>query len=267
MTQENLLVATWNVNSVRARKQRFVAWLERTRPSIVCLQETKVLDADFPIQELADLGYTCALRGEKGRNGVALCADTEIGEVVTGFDDGEPDEQARLIAARIHDLWAISVYVPNGQEVGSDKYDYKLNWMTRLRSFLDRLCTPDEPVVLCGDFNVAPADIDTYDPDVWRGGIMCSDAERAHLAAITEWGLHDGFRRHNQQANQFTWWDYRYMGFQKDRGLRIDHIYLSNVLANRVAKSWVDRDERKGKLPSDHAPLLLRLSDNRTSDS
>lgn len=248
-------IVTWNVNSVRARLERLEAWLASRAPDVVCLQETKVIDADFPREAIEAQGYHAAIYGQKTYNGVAILSRTPATDVLVGFADGEPEDDARVIAATVEGIRVIGVYVPNGKEVGTDKYAYKLAWFARLRAYLERHCDPTVPTLLCGDFNVAPDDRDVWDPDGWRDQILCSTPERESLARVVEWGLTDTFRHLNDEGGIFTWWDYRQLGFPKNRGLRIDHIYVTPPLLARLEDCKVDREERKGKQPSDHAPL------------
>jgi exodeoxyribonuclease III len=253
-------LATWNVNSIRARQERALSWLRDRAPDVVCLQETKVPDDAFPAEICRDLGYEAVFHGQRGYNGVAILSRLPISDGACGLDDGEDDSQARLVAATVRGIRVISVYVPNGQAVGSEKYAYKLAWLERLRRYLERCCSPDQPVVLAGDFNVAPDDRDVHDPAIWEGKIMCSDAERAGLEKVCEWGLRDTFRLHEEGAGFFSWWDYRMLGFPKNRGLRIDHIYATEPLLRACTSAHIDREERKGKLPSDHAPVFAEFS-------
>ena len=258
-------LATWNVNSIRARQERVLAWLGEHEPDVLCMQETKATDAlfldePFVTHELRARGYEAVHHGQKTYNGVAILARQPLGEVARGLDDGVADEQARLIAATCAGVRVISVYVPNGKAVGSDKYAYKLAWMKRLRAYLDRHCSPEQPVVLCGDFNVAPEARDVYDPEALAGDILCSDAERDALQHIVDWGLVDAFRLHHEEPGLYSWWDYRQLAFPKKRGLRIDMVYLSKPLAERCTGAAIDREARKGKGPSDHAPVVVELA-------
>jgi exodeoxyribonuclease-3 len=249
-------LATWNVNSVRARLDRLIAWLGREQPDVVCLQELKVTDVDFPFDQVRAAGYDAAVHGQKTYNGVAVLSRTSITEVVSGMGDGADDPEARLISARTAGVRVVSAYVPNGQIVGSEKWAYKLDWLRRLRAYLDRTADPAAPLVLCGDFNVAPEDRDVARPDEWRGTVLCHQDGRAALGAIVAWGLVDAIRLHHAGEGPFSWWDYRMLGFPKNNGLRIDHIFLTRPLAERCTEAYVVRDERKGKLPSDHAPVV-----------
>lgn len=254
-------IVTWNVNSIRARTPRLLAWLEAHQPDVVCLQETKVVDDGFPAIELVAAGYRALHRGQKGYNGVAILARGDIADPVLGMGHDELDQQARLVAGTVAGVRVICVYVPNGQAVGSDKYDYKLRWLDELRRFLDRDATPDTPLALCGDFNVAPDDRDVYHPNAYE--LMTTPAERAALARVVDFGLTDAQRLHTDEGGIFSWWDYRRLAFQKNRGARIDHIYLTSTLAERCTGVEIDREERKGKnpVPSDHAPVTVVLRD------
>lgn len=252
-------LATWNVNSIRARQGRLLAWLAREAPDVVCLQETKVEDAEFPIAALREAGYHAEIHGQRTYNGVAILSRQPARDVVRGFGDGVDDPQARTIAATIDDVRVVCVYVPNGEQVGSDKYAYKLAWLRRLRAYLDRTAGPDAPLVLCGDMNVAPEDRDVYDPPAWAGQVLCSDAERAGLAEVLAWGLSDLYRAHHAEGGRYSWWDYRGMSFFKDRGLRIDHVFGTAAVAARCTACEIDRAARKGEGASDHAPVLATL--------
>jgi exodeoxyribonuclease-3 len=252
-------LATWNVNSVRAREERLLRWLGTAQPDVVCLQELKVPDAGFPTESLRQAGYASVIHGQKTYNGVAILSRVEPTEVVRGFGDGGDDTAARLIAARLGPLRVASVYVPNGATVGSDKWDYKLDWLRRLRTWLDRCCARDELVAVCGDFNVAPESRDVCDPAAWATSVLFHPDARAALEDVCAWGLVDGFRLHTQEPGFYSWWDYRMLAFPKNQGLRIDHVLLSRPLAVRCRSAAIDRNERKGKQPSDHAPVIVEL--------
>jgi exodeoxyribonuclease III len=252
-------IATWNLNSIRARKDRLLAWLEANRPEVVCLQEIKVVDDDFPTEELAALGYQAVVHGQKTYNGVAILALTAPADPAIGLDDGVDDPQARLVAATVGDLRVVNVYVPNGQSPGTDKYAYKLAWLARLRTWLAERCDPAQPLVLCGDFNVAPDDRDVHDPAAWAGKIMCTEPEREALSEVVRWGLVDAYRLHHDEGGKFTWWDYRRLAFPRGEGLRIDHVFVTEALAGRCTAAEIDREARKGKQPSDHAPVVIEL--------
>lgn len=253
-------VATWNVNSIRARFEHMMSWLEKTQPDVVLLQELKCLAEQFPYDELGMLGYRCAVNGQKTYNGVAiLVRGEEPKNIVVGFDDDVEDTHARAIAATAFGVRFMSLYAPNGQEVGAPAYDYKLAWFGRLRAYLDRRHQPSEPLVLGGDWNVAPEDRDVHDPAEWAGQILCSEAERAALRDLRGFGLVDLFRRHHDEPGLYSWWDYRALGFAKNRGLRIDTLFVTETVAARCVACAIDREARKGSKPSDHAPVVATI--------
>lgn len=252
-------IATWNVNSIRARGPRLTAWLREHQPDVALLQETKVEDAGFPTELFAELGYQVRFHGQKSYNGVAIAAKTAITEVAIGVGEPALDEQARVLAATVDGLRVVTVYAPNGQAPGTDKYTFKLSFYAALRRWLDRH-DRGQPLILGGDWNVAPGDLDVYDPKKWAGKIMCSEPERAGLRALCEWGLDDMFRRHNPEARAYSWWDYRGAWFWKDQGLRIDHFLVDAAVAARVSACTIDRDARKGQDASDHAPVVMTLT-------
>ncbi len=254
-------VATWNVNSIRTRLERTLRWLEKEAPDVLCLQELKTLDENFPFEALSQAGYHAAVYGQKTYNGVAILSRSEAREVERGFGDSVDDPQARLISARVEGVRVISIYVPNGSEVGSEKYAYKLDWMRRLVDYLERSCDPREALLLCGDFNVAPDDSDVAQPEQWKERVLCHPDVRDAHRRILDWGLLDSFRLHHPEGGIYTWWDYRRLGFPRNNGLRIDHIFVTEPASRRCVSAAVDRDERKGKQPSDHAPLHITLAD------
>jgi len=246
-------VVSWNINSLRKRQDRLFEWLETAKPAIVCLQETKCTDEQFPALSLRSAGYDCAYHGEKSYNGVAILSKAKLTDVRLSLCDEVADPQARVISATAGNLRVYSVYAPNGQAVGSPAYKYKLQWYARLRDCLLR--EKDVELLVCGDFNVAPEDVDIHDPELWRGAIMCSDGERAAFRKLCDVGLRDTLRLHPQPPGVFTWWDYRMLAFPKNRGLRIDAVLASDSLAKKCTAAGVDRELRKGKDPSDHAPI------------
>lgn len=251
-----LKIATWNVNSIRARKERVLAWLSANSPDVLCVQETKVTDDAFPHEDLHTIGYRAEIHGQKTYNGVALITRKPMRDVVRGFGDGGDDSQARFLGGTIEGVRIFSAYTPNGSSVGSDKYEFKLNWLARLREFLAANESADTPLALCGDWNVAPDDRDVHDPLLWEDDLLCTRSERAALQRVVDWGVEDSFRMHCQEAGKFSWWDYRMLGFPKNKGLRIDHIYVTRSLGERCKDSVIDRNERKGKGASDHAPVI-----------
>ena len=253
-------LVTWNLNSIRARTERLVAWLEREKPDVVCIQETKVEDAGFPSAVLAKLGYQIATFGQKSYNGVAILSTQPLENVSREFGDGEDDGDARVIAATTHGMRVVCVYVPNGQELTSDRYPYKLLWLRRLRKYLEREAKAEEPLVLCGDMNVTADDRDVWSPEQWKDKIHCSVPEREALAEVLGFGLTDLFRVHHGDAKLYSWWDYRGVSFFKDQGLRIDFIFATQPIVARCTSCTIDRTARKGQDASDHAPVTAVIS-------
>lgn len=253
-------LASWNVNSLKIRLPQLLEWLGTRQPDLVCLQETKQEDAAFPRMAIEAAGYQVAFSGQKTYNGVALLSRCAISDITIG-NPHFPDEQKRLIAATVGDTRIICAYVPNGQSVGSDKYAYKLDWLEALRAWLRDELAAHPNLVVAGDFNIAPEDRDVHDPAVWAGQILCSDAERAAFQSLLALGLKDSFRLFDQPERTFSWWDYRMLGFQKNNGLRIDHILMSAPLAERCRAAGVDREMRKRERPSDHAPVTAEIGD------
>ena len=252
-------ITTWNVNSIRARLERVVAWTRANEPDLLCIQETKVVDDDFPRAEFEEMGYTVAVHGQKTYNGVALLARGELEDVTPGLPGDDSDQQARIIAATMNGVRVLNLYVPNGQEVGSEKFEYKLDWLDRLLDLLTKAHKPKDSLLLCGDFNIAPEDRDVYDPDRWRGKVLFSEPEKEMFQALLNWGLFDALRLLTEDGGLYSWWDYRMGAFGRDRGLRIDHVLVTRPLKERVRQVDVDRDERAGEKPSDHAPVTLVL--------
>lgn len=248
-------IATWNVNSIRARQERLFTWLAAAQPDVLCLQELKCVDDEFPMEEVRAAGYHCACFGQKTYNGVAILAKEPISDVVRGLGDGVEDPQARIIAGTVSGVRVFSVYAPNGQAVGSPAYEYKLSWFGRVRRYLDARHRADEKLVLAGDWNVAPDPIDVHDPVAWEGQTLFSLPERDALKVLCDFGLIDTWRRKHPGEQKFSWWDYRMLAFPKNRGLRIDHVLATAPLAERILASEIDREARKGKQPSDHAPV------------
>lgn len=249
-------LATWNVNSIRTRLPRLLAWLEKQKPDVVCLQETKVVNEDFPMLELSALGYRCLIYGQATYNGVAILSRSETCNSSYNLPDDGPDAARRLLTTTLDGVRIIGAYAPNGGEVGSDKYVYKLDWYRRLRAFLDGSFDPKSEVLLCGDLNVAPEDRDVWDPERWRGYTLFSEPEKQALRKVMEWGFVDGFRLHHSESGLYSWWDYRAGAFRRNQGLRIDHILITAPLVKRCTSVEIDRDERKGDKPSDHAPVV-----------
>ena len=256
-------LASWNVNSIRMRGDRLLRWLEAQRPDVVCLQELKATEAQFPFQSLRAAGYEAAIFGQKAYNGVAILAreGRHLEDVRLGLDDAVDDSAARLLSARAFGTRIVTAYVPNGQVVGSDKYAYKLEWFSRLRSFLERHHRTAEPLILCGDFNVAPEPRDVDRPKEWERSVLFHPDVRAALQELMGWGLVDTFRLHHSEGGFYSWWDYRMLSFPKNDGLRLDLILATKPLAGRCTEASIDRNERKGKLASDHAPVLATFTD------
>jgi len=252
-------IATWNVNSIRAREERLLGFLEREQPDVLCLQELKVTDGDFPFEPIDAMGYHSHVHGQKTYNGVAILTRHEATKVFRGMGDDVDDPQARLIRAEVEGISFWNGYFPNGKAVGTEKYDYKLGWMGRLLACLEHTASPSDAIVLCGDFNVAPDDRDAANPEKWRDSVLCHADARAALERIRDWGLVDVFRMHHPDGGVYSWWDYRMLAFPKGDGVRIDHIFATDPVAGRCRAARVDRDERKGKKPSDHAPVIAEL--------
>jgi exodeoxyribonuclease-3 len=254
-------LVSWNVNSLNIRLPRLVEWLGANAPDVVCLQETKVEDARFPTDALAEAGYAACFTGQKSYNGVALLVRSglEARDVTHGID-GFVDEQKRVIAATVDGVRIVCVYVPNGQAVGSDKYRYKLDWCHAMAAQVRATLVRHPALAIAGDFNVAPDDRDVHDPVLWEGQIHCSDPERAAFREFIAGGVTDSFRLFDQPPKTFSWWDYRQLAFPKNHGLRIDHVLLSPPLAKRCTSSRIDRNARKGVKPSDHAPVIVDLA-------
>lgn len=253
-------IASWNVNSLKVRLPQLLAWLAAQQADVVCLQETKLQDQDFPSQEIAAMGYHVAFSGQKTYNGVALLTRETPTDIVVG-NPLYPDEQKRLLALTVSGISVVCAYVPNGQAVGSDKYAYKLEWLDALAKWISEKLDTNPQLILAGDFNIAPDDRDVYDPVAWAGQILCSEPERAALQRLLSLGLMDSFRLFAQADKSFSWWDYRMLAFQKNRGLRIDHILLSRPLADRCRGAAINREVRKLERPSDHAPVTAVLAD------
>jgi exodeoxyribonuclease III len=257
-----MLVASWNLNSVRARHDRLIAWLEANQPDVLCLQELKCKESDFPALELQAMGYHVAAHGQPTYNGVAILSKTPLEDVVRGMPTYE-DPAARVIAATVKGVRIVSVYVPNGQTVGSDKWTYKLEWLKQLREdFLDGSCDPSTPLLICGDYNVAPSDLDVYNPKLWAKTVICHPLARAAYQNLLDFGLEDTMRLHVPDA-LYSWWDYRH-ALDLERGLRIDMILGTEVMAGRCEAAGVDREERKSTKPSDHAPVWARFAEELT---
>ena len=253
-------IATWNVNSLKIRLPHLLQWLRANPVDVLCLQETKLTDDKFPLAELNAAGYQVAFSGQKTYNGVAILSRHPIGEVVKNNPHYD-DPQQRLLAATIEGVRFICAYVPNGQEVGSDKYAYKLAWLDALRTWVAAEMGAHARLAILGDYNIAPEARDVHDPAEWEGRIHFSLPERDALRQLMALGLADAFRLFEQPDKQYSWWDYRQLAFRRNRGLRIDHILLSQPLAERCTACHIDRETRKWEQPSDHAPVVATLAD------
>ncbi|HZU80632.1 MAG TPA: exodeoxyribonuclease III [Acidimicrobiales bacterium] len=254
-------IATWNVNSLTARLSRVEEWLEYARPDVLCMQETKVSDAAFPAMPLAALGYETATHGDGRWNGVAIASRIGIDDVATGFGSGAEEQGCRIVVATCGGVRVHSVYVPNGRSVDSEHYVAKLEWLAELEKLVTSSYDPRDPLVIAGDFNVAPDDRDVWDPAAVNGATHVTEPERAAVRALEQWGLADAFRLLYDQDKLYSWWDYRAGNFHKHIGMRIDLILLSDPLAKRCRYGLIDRNARKGKQPSDHAPVFVDLED------
>jgi exodeoxyribonuclease-3 len=263
-------IATWNVNSLKARFEKLAWWVERASPDVLLLQETKCPDAEVPREAFAKLGYELAHHGTGGRNGVAIASRTPIAEVETNFGeplrtapsdagDAEPLAEPRMIAGTVSGVRVVSLYAPNGRALGTPFYAAKLVWFDRLARWLEGQ-RKDGALALGGDFNVAPTDADVWDPRACHGGTHVSEPERAAFARLGAWGLVDAYRKHHAEGDRYTWWDYRAGDFHRNVGMRIDHLLVSAAVASRTVAAEIDREARKGKpIPSDHAPLAIDL--------
>lgn len=263
-------IATWNVNSLKARLEKVTWWLERTKPDVLLMQETKLADADAPGESFQRAGYELVHHGEGRWNGVAIASRCGVADVVANFGDplrpaatpdvhdDEPLAEARMVSAVCSGIRLVSVYAPNGRVVGSPFYQAKLAWFDRLARWLVEAADPTSALVLGGDLNVAPTDADVWDPEACHGGTHVSEPERAAFTRLCDWGLVDAYRRHHHEPGRYTWWDYRAGNFHKNFGMRIDHLLVTASLVERTLAAEIDREARKGKpIPSDHAPLVI----------
>ena len=253
-----LKLASWNVNSLKVRLDQVLDWLESSQVDVLALQETKLIDDNFPLQAFTDRNYHAVYAGQKTYNGVAVISRLPITEIVTDIPD-LVDPQRRILAVTIGDIRLINLYVPNGAAVGSDKYVYKLQWLEKVSTFIQQQLVHHPKLAVVGDFNIAPEDSDVHDPLEWDGCILVSKEERLAFFNLLDLGLKDSFRLFPQEENLFSWWDYRAAGFRRNRGLRIDHILLNSALADNCLSSQFDKLPRKSERPSDHAPVWVAL--------
>jgi exodeoxyribonuclease III len=256
-------LATWNVNSLKQRLPRVEAWIEEVQPDILCMQETKLTDTAFPTMAFAARGYDTVHHGEGRWNGVAIASRLGVEDPSSGFggDDVVAGNEARLVSATCGGIRVASVYVPNGRSLDNEQYQLKLQWLAALRTHLDAACDTGADVVLCGDFNIAPDDRDVWDPEAVHGATHVSQPERDALGTLLDWGLEDVFRRHYDVGGLYSWWDYRAGNFHKHLGMRIDLVLASHSLASRSTYALIDRNARKGQMPSDHAPVVVDFAD------
>ncbi len=258
-------IATWNVNSIRTRLDHVVNWLQDTSVDVLCLQETKVVDDKFPQEAFTQIGYQTAIAGQPSYNGVAIISREPMSDVTTGFmpilgDEGsEFESQKRVITGILGDLRIVNLYVPNGSALGSDKYAYKLRWLSALYDYLKVLRQEPNHLLVCGDFNIALEDIDIHDPKGRETQVMATDAERLALRAVLELGLADAFRKFHPEPGHFSWWDYRAGSFRRDAGWRIDHIYLTPDAYDQAVGCAIDKTPRGLEQPSDHTPVIVEL--------
>lgn len=249
-------IATWNVNSLKVRLPHVLDWLAESQADVLCLQETKTEDKNFPADALAEAGYRVVYSGQKTYNGVAILSKSEPQDVVAGIP-GFADEQKRVLAATVDGVRIICVYIPNGQSVDSDKYRYKLSWLDALQAWLKDELKRYPKLALLGDYNIAPEDRDCYDPQAWQGNVLVSEPERAAFRALEQLGLRDSFRLFEQEEKAYSWWDYRMMAFRRNMGLRIDHILVSEALSCSACS--IDKAPRKLERPSDHTPVVAEV--------
>lgn len=251
-------LASWNVNSLKVRLDQALDWLESSKVDALAMQETKSIDENFPAAAFIDRGYQVVFAGQKTYNGVAIVSKHPMTEVITDIP-GLDDPQRRILAVTIAGIRLINLYVPNGSEVSSDKYQYKLNWLKHVTAYIQQQLTLYPKMAVVGDFNIAPEDRDVHDPAQWLGCVLVSPAERQAFSELLGLGLHDSFRNFDQEEQIFSWWDYRAAGFRRNRGLRIDHVLLSKELNQLCLQSKIDKEPRKAERPSDHAPVWVDL--------
>ncbi|MBY0579838.1 MAG: exodeoxyribonuclease III [Burkholderiales bacterium] len=251
-------LATWNVNSLKVRLPHVLEWLEANQPDALCLQETKLIDANFPLEEIKAAGYEAIFSGQKTYNGVAILSRSAARDRVDGIP-GFDDEQKRVLAATIDDVRVICIYVPNGESLASEKFPYKLKWLDALQGWLKTELENHPKIAVLGDYNIAPEDRDVHDPKAWEGGVLVSSQERALFREILSLGFRDSFRLFDQSEKAFTWWDYRMNAFRRNMGLRIDHVLLSEALADKCSNCKIDSLPRKLERPSDHAPVVAEV--------
>ncbi len=254
-------IATWNINGINSRLQHVVDWSTKNQPDVLCLQELKCVDSRFPLQKLRAAGFQYVeFHGEKAFNGVAILSKHPIDDVQKNFAGDAEDAPRRLIAGTIEGVRIVNVYVPHGTALGTDKFTFKLDWLARLRKYFDDNFEADEDVILCGDLNVAPHELDVWKPSLWKDKTHFSKAEREAILNVKRWGFVDVFRQLNDDVKEFSWWSNFHHDFEKDRGLRIDHIWASPPLAEACSDCWIDKEPRALEKPSDHAPVVAEFA-------
>ena len=256
-----MIIASWNVNSIKARLPNVLEWLKENQPDVLLMQELKVTNENFPEEALSELGYNCAVFGQKTWNGVAIVSKHQITDVKTGLDGDPDDEQSRYIEATINGYRIASIYLPNGNPVGTEKYPYKLKWMDRLYSRAQELLKTEKALVLAGDYNVIPKDEDCHDPKAWEGDALFRLESHKKFRALLNLGLTDAFRVNNSEEHQYTFWDYQRGSWQKNNGIRIDHFLLSPQAADLLENCWIDKAPREKEKASDHTPILVELAE------
>lgn len=249
-------IATWNVNSLNVRMPQLIGWLEDKDIDVICFQETKTVDENFPVQALKDLGYDATFMGQKSYNGVAIVSKHPIEDVQKNFLDDDDESPKRMIAATVNGVRIVNTYIPNGTELWTDKFTFKLDWLLRLRGYFDEQCSIEDDVLLCGDFNVAMEALDVWSVPAWTGKLHFTKTERAAMYNVKQWGFVDLFRKMNGDTQEFSWWDYREGAWQRNRGLRIDHMWASPSLAEKCTDCHIDKTPRDLEKPSDHAPVV-----------
>ncbi len=255
----NISIASWNVNSLNVRLPHVLQWLETNPVDVLGLQETKMTDEKFPADAIRDAGYQVAFSGQPTYNGVALLSKAPAEDIITD-PPNVTDEHRRIIAGTVNGIRVINLYVVNGKAVGDEKYDYKLDWLKRVNNWIEDETARHDKLVVMGDFNIAPADADIHDPDAWRDQILCSKPERAALQRLLDMGYVDTFRQFDQEAETYSWWDYRQAAFRRNMGLRIDLVLASTALAAQCSSSIVDKEPRRWERPSDHAPVVAEFA-------
>lgn len=250
-------IATWNVNSIKSRLDHVRKWCAAVRPDVLCLQETKIVDKNFPLRSFHTIGYDhIEINGERAYNGVAIISNYELTGVQKNFPGDGANAPRRLIAANVNDMRIVNVYAPHGTKLGSDKFAFKLDWIAKLRTFFDQNFGHDDKLLLCGDLNVAPHVLDVWNPSYWQDRMHFTKLEREAILALKKWGFVDLFRQVNDESREYSWWDHTEWSFRKDQGLRIDHIWASPALAELCRDCWIDKTPRAWEHPSDHAPVV-----------